>query len=84
MILTQPKCHCRVFEGNNSYITITIRQKFPARTKHIAVNTIIRWYVKGKLAIILYTYTNEWLADIFVKPLDDPLLLYLILYLVGW
>ena len=83
--LDEPKFHCKVFEDNNSCIAIATSNRFSPRTKHIAIKYHhFQHYVKQKLVTILPIDTKEQLADIFTKPLDETLFLYLRSELLGW
>jgi hypothetical protein len=77
--------HCKVFEDNNSCISLATSEKFSPRTKHIALKYHhFRRYVTEKLIEILPIDTKEQLADIFTKPLDEDLFLYLRGKQSGW
>ena len=77
--------HCKVFEDNNSCISLATSEKFSPRTKHIALKYHhFRRYITDKLIDILPIDTKEQLADIFTKPLDEALFLYLREKQSGW
>ena len=64
--------HCKVFEDNNSCISLATSEKFSPRTKHIALKYHhFRRFVIDNIVEILPIDTKEQLADIFTKPLDD-------------
>ena len=84
-LLDEPKFHCKVFKNNNSCIVIATSNIFSPRTKDIAIKYHhFQHYVKQQLVTILLIDTKEQFADIFTKPLDETLLLYLRLELLGW
>ena len=77
--------HCKVFEDNNSCISLATSEKFSPRTKHIALKYHhFRRFVTEKLIVILPIDTTEQLADIFTKPLDEALFQYLRGKQSGW
>lgn len=81
----KPIFHCKVFEDDNSCISIAKSQKFSPRTKHIALKYHhFRRFVKDNIIDILPIDTKEQLADIFTKPLDESLFIYLREKLIGW
>ena len=82
--LKESKCHCKVFEDNNSYISIATSHKLSPRTKHIEIKYHhFQRYVKEKLVTILHIDVNEQLGDISTKLLDAVLFLYLRSELLG-
>ena len=84
-LLDEPKFHCKVFEKKNSCITIATSNKFSTRTKYIAIKYHhFQYYVKQKLITILPIDTKEQLDNIFTKPLNENLFLYLRLEFLGW
>ena len=81
----KPIFHCKVFEDNNSCISLATSEKFSPRTKHIALKYHhFRSYVKNNIIEILPIDTKEQLADILTKPLDEKLFVYLREKLLGW
>ena len=83
--LPEPKMHCKVFEDNNSCISIAESNKFSPRTKHIALKYHhFRRFVKEGSIKILPIDTKDQVADIFTKPLDEHLFKHLRLKLSGW
>eukprot|EP00957_Ditylum_brightwellii_P044934 3407616-Ditylum_brightwellii.AAC.1 len=83
--LSQPEVHCKVFEDNESCIAIAKAFKFSPRTKHIVLkyHHFRKFVYEGKL-VILPISTKEQTADIFTKPLQDDLFVYLRKKLNGW
>ena len=70
--------HCKVFEDNNRCISLATSENFSPRTKHIALKYHhFRRFVTDKLIEIFPIDTKEQLADVFTKPLDEALFLYL-------
>jgi len=83
--IQKPKIHCKVWEDNNSCISLAKGQKFSPRTKHIAIKYHhFRSFVKDKTIEIFPIDTREQTADIFTKPLDEALFKYLRYKLMGW
>ena len=69
---------CKVFEDNNNCIYLATSEKFTPRTKHIALKSHhFRRFVTDKSIDILPIDTKGQLSDIFTKPLDAALFLYL-------
>ena len=82
---SKAKFHCKVFEDNNSCISLATSEKFSPRTKHIALKYHhFRRYVIDKTIEILPIDTKEQLADILTKPLEEHLFLHLRKKLSGW
>ena len=85
LYLPEPKMHCKVFEDNNSCISIAESNKFSPRTKHIALKYHhFRRFVREGMIKILPIDTKDQIADIFTKPLDEHLFKSLRLKLSGW
>ena len=83
--LPTPKIRCKVYEDNNSCISLATKQKFSPRTKHIALKYHhFRSHVNDGTIEVLPIDTKEQTADIFTKPLDESLFLYLRYKLCGW
>ena len=77
--------HCKVFEDNNSCISLAKSEKFSPRTKHIALKYHhFRRFILDNTVEIFPIDTREQLADIFTKPLDEDLFLYLRGKQSGW
>ncbi len=83
--LPEPKVHCKVFEDNRSCISIACGQKFPPRTKHIAIKYHhFREFVRRKIIQVLPINTKEQRVDVFSKPLKEDLFVDLRKKLNGW
>ena len=83
--MPQTEVHCKVWEDNNGCITLAQEQKFSPRTKHIAIKYHhFRQHIKNGTIKILPIDTKEQTADIFTKPLDEALFIYLRKKLCGW
>ena len=83
--MPKPEVHCKVFEDNRSAIAMAESNKFTPRTKHIALKYHhFRRYVQSKAIRIFPIDTKEQTADIFTKPLEATLFLYLRKKLCGW
>ena len=80
-----PMIHCKIWEDNNGCISLATQQKFSPRTKHIAIKYHhFREKVEKGIVSIHPIDTKEQTADIFTKPLDESLFIYLRKKLVGW
>ena len=80
-----PKVFCNVFENNESCIAMATNRKFSPWTKHIAIKYHqFRKYVYQGVIEIKSVNTKEQTADIFTKPLDDGLFIYLRSNLCEW
>ena len=83
--LPKPKVHCKVWEDNNGCISLANGEKFSPRTKHIAIKYHhFRSHVKQGNIQVHPIDTKEQTADIFTKPLDESLFVYLRHKLNGW
>ena len=83
--IATPQIHCKVWEDNESCISIAKNQKFSPRTKHIAIKFHhFRQHVKDGRISIHSIDTKEQTADIFTKPLDQSLFVHLRKKLSGW
>ncbi len=77
--------HCKVFEDNNSCIAIAKAPRMNPRTKHIGIKYHhFREYVRRQKLSLFPIDTKEQTADIFTKPLNESLFLYLRNKLMGW
>lgn len=80
-----PKIHCKTWEDNNGCLSLATNHKFTPRTKHIAIKYHhFRHHVKNGSISIHPINTTEQTADIFTKPLDEKLFIYLRKKLSGW
>jgi len=79
--------YCKVWEDNESCISMATKQKFTPRTKHIALKYHhFSSFVQGpdpKIRIN-YIHTEEQEADIFTKPVKADLFPKLRYLLMGW
>ena len=83
--LKEPKFHCKVFEDNNSCISLATVQKSSPRTKHLVLKYHhFRRFVKDKTLEIFSIDTTEKITDIFTKPLDEAAFIYLRKKLNEW
>ena len=77
--------HCKVFEDNKSCIAMTKSSNFSVRTNHIALKYHhFKSYVDSKRLRIIYTCSEDQLADILTKPLPDGQFHILQKVLNGW
>ena len=84
-ILNKPKVHCKVWEDNRGCMILASEGKFSPRTKHIAIKYHhFRSKVEDGSISIHPIDTREQTADIFTKPIDESLFIYLRKKLSGW
>lgn len=82
--LPKPKVFCKIFEDNESCISIS-KGRFTPRTKHIALKYHhFRRYVDNGSIIIHSINTKEQTADLLTKPLVTSIFQYLRNKLMGW
>ena len=81
----RPKVHCKVFEDNSGALEIARFHKFRPRTKHLN-NKLwhFRTYVDRKLISIHPIRSEEQLADILTKPLNEDKFKYQRKRINGW
>ena len=80
----KPKIHCKVFEDNESCISMAKRRKFSPRTKHIGIKYHhFRSHV-GTTVSIHSIDTKQQTADVLTKPVDEALYKHLRMKLCGW
>ena len=80
-----PVVKCRVFEDNESAISMSTCKKFTPRTKHIALKYHhFRKFVSTGKIHILSIDTKEQMADILTKPIESKQFRYLRKKLCGW
>ena len=83
--LTKPEVFCKLFEENQSCISVSESNEFSPRTKHIAIKYHhLRSFVQKKIIRICCIDTREQTAGIFAKPLDKALFSYLQKALSRW
>ena len=83
--IDKPKFICKVWEDNQSCISMAKSQKFSPRTKHIALKYHhFRRHVETGKVQISYVHTEEQEADIFTKPVRDDLFPRLRFMIMGW
>ena len=85
LYINKPDFHCKLFEDNQSCIFMKKYSKFSSRTKHIALKyNHLKSYVYSKQLRIVYTRSEDQLADILTKPLPDGQFHILQKFLNGW
>ena len=83
--MPQAEVHCKVWEDNNGALSLAETQKFSPRTKHISIKYHhFRDHIKKGTISVHPIDTKEQTADIFTKPLDRSLFIYLRKKLCGW
>ena len=72
LYINKPLFYCKVFEDNQSCIAMTKYSKFLPQDNHTALKYHhFKSYVDSKRLIIIYTWSDDHLADIITKPLPD-------------
>jgi hypothetical protein len=73
LFTSEPNFQCKVWEDNQSCIAMAESTKFSPRTKHIALkyHHFKQFQESGRIKVS-YVNTEEQLADILTKPLNDP------------
>ena len=85
LLIKPPTFHCKIWEDNQSTITMATTQKFTPRTKHIALKYHhFRKWVDSKDIEISYVRTEDQQADILTKPVRPDLFFPLRHMLMGW
>ena len=81
-----PEVTCRVFEDNQSCISVADQSKNPpALTKNIAIkHHHFRSHVDDEVIKINYVDTKKQLADILTKPIDEVQFSKLRHMIMGW
>ena len=80
----KPKIHCKMFEDNESCISMAKRRKFSPRTKHIGIKYHhFRSHV-GTTVSIHSIDTKQQTADVLTKPVEEALFKHLRAKLCGW
>jgi hypothetical protein len=80
-----PKVHCKVFEDNSGAIEIAHLPKVRPRTKHLNVKLHhFRDYVERGEITIHAISTNDQLADILTKPVNQVILERHRAVVMGW
>ena len=76
--LPKPEVFCKVFKDIQSCIAVADSNKLSPRTKHIAIKYHhFRSFVQKKIIWLCCINTREQAADIFTKPLNEALFIYL-------
>ena len=87
LYIDQPNFYCKVWEDNQSCITMATSQKFSPWTKHIALKYHhFRSFVDGDNPKIWinYIHTESQQANILTKPVKPDLFPKLRYILMGW
>ena len=81
----KPDFICTVWEDNQSCIAMTEAPKFTPINKQIALKYHhFRSHVDSGKIKIIYKHSEEQIADILTKPVNDPQFYVLIYVLMGW
>jgi hypothetical protein len=85
LMMNPPNFYCKVWEDNQSCITMETSQKFTPRTKHIALKYHhFKQYVESGKIQINYVHTELQQANILTKPVKIELFPKLRYMLMGW
>ena len=85
LLTHKPVFKCKVWEDNDSCITVSKAPKFTPCTKHIAIKYHhFRSFVSDGTIVIHPIDTSEQLADMLTKPLKEQSFCYLRKGLMGW
>ena len=83
--IPNPEVFCKLFEDNQGCISVAEFNKFSPRTKHIAVKyQHFRSFVRKHIICMFCIDTQEQAPEIFTKPLDEALFIYLRRKESGW
>ena len=69
----KPKIHCKVFEDNESCISMARQRKFSTRTKDIGIKYHHFQSHVGTTVSIHSIDTKQQTADVLTKPVDEAL-----------
>ncbi len=85
LMMNPPNFYCKVWEDNQSCITMVTSQKFTPRTKHIALkyHHFKQYGESGKIKIN-YVHTEVQQADILIKQVKIELFPKIRYMLIGW
>ena len=85
MVTINPRIYCEVYEDNSGALVIAKKHKYRHRTKHLNIRLHhFRKYVNNNEIDILAIKTDDQPADIFTKPLAEPLLVKHRKFIMGW
>jgi hypothetical protein len=80
-----PKVHCKLFEDNSGAVELANVPKMRPRTKHInAKYHHFRHHVSDGLIKVLKISTNDQVADILTKNLNETLFIKFRKLICGW
>ena len=85
MVTINPRIYCEFYEDNSGALAVAKEHKFRPRTKHLNIKLYhFRQYVNNNEIYILPIKTDDKPADIFTKPLAEPLLIKHRKFIMGW
>ena len=85
MVTMNPKIYCEVYEENSGALAIEKEHKYRPRMKHLNIKLHhFRKYLNNNEIEILPIKTDDQPADIFTKPLAEPLLVKHRRFIMGW
>ena len=85
VVNVKPKVRCEVFEDNSGALEIAMTHKYRPRTKHISVkHHHFRDYVTRGEILVSKVGTEDQLADILTKPVNEQILVLLRRRVMGW
>ena len=85
MVTMNPRIYCEVYEDNSGSFAISKEHKYRLRTKHLNIKLHhFQKYVNNNEIDILPINTDDQPADIFTKPLAEPLLVKHQKFIMRW
>ena len=85
MVKMNPKIYCEVYEENSGALEIAKEHKYIPRTKHLNIKLHhFRQYANNNEIDMLPINTDDQPADIFTKPLEEPLIIKHREFIMGW
>ena len=85
MVTMNPRIYFEVYEDNSGALAISKEHKYRPRTKHLNIKPHhFRQYVNNNEIDILPIKTDDQPADIFTKPLAEPILIKHQKFIMRW
>ena len=85
MVTMNPRIYCEVYEDNSGALAIAKEHKYRPKTKHLNIKLHpFQQYVNNNEIEIFPIKTDDQPADIFTKPLAEPILVKHRIFIMGW
>ena len=85
MVTMNSRIYSKVYEDNSVALAIENEHNYRPRTKHLNIKLHhFRQYVNNNEIDILPIKTDDQPADIFTKPLAEPLFVKNLKFIIGW